>query len=59
MSEVAGPDSPAYRRVYATEGRTPARAIRKIRPLVPGRRLRAYLATGQYRHELANARWIP
>jgi hypothetical protein len=22
------------------------------------RRLRAYLATGQYRHELANARWV-
>lgn len=55
----AGPDSPDYRRVYATEERTPARAIRKIRPLVPGRRLRAYLATGQYRHELANARWVP
>jgi hypothetical protein len=55
----AGPDSPDYRRVYATEERTPARAIRKIRPLVPSRRLRAYLATGQYRHELANARWVP
>ena len=55
----AGPDSPDYRRVYATEERTPARAIRKIRPLVPGRRLRAYLVTGQYRHELANAHWVP
>lgn len=54
----AGPDSPDYRRVYATEERTPARAIRKVRPLVPGRRLRAYLATGQYRHELANACWV-
>ena len=54
----AGPDSPDYRRVYATEERTPARAIRKVRPLVPARRLRAYLATGQYRHELANARWV-
>lgn len=54
----AGPDAPDYRRVYATEERTPARAIRKVRPLVPGRRLRAYLATGQYRHELANARWV-
>lgn len=52
------PDSPDYRRVYATEERTPARAIRKVRPLAPGRRLRAYLATGQYRHELANARWV-
>lgn len=54
----AGPDSPDYRRVYATEERTPARAVRKVRPLAPGRRLRAYLATGQYRHELANARWV-
>jgi hypothetical protein len=55
----AAPDSPDYRRVYATEERTPARAIRKIRPLAHGRRLRAYLATGQYRHELADARWVP
>jgi hypothetical protein len=54
----ASPDSPDYRRVYATEEKTPALAIRKIRPLVPGRRLRAYLSTGQYRHELANARWV-
>ncbi|MBS1890798.1 MAG: hypothetical protein JST59_05860 [Actinobacteria bacterium] len=54
----ADPDSPDYRRVYATEEKTPARAVRKIRPLVPGRRLRAYLATGQYRHELAHARWV-
>ncbi len=54
----ASPDSPDYRRVYATEERTPARAIRKVRPLASGRRLRAYLATGQYRHELANARWV-
>lgn len=53
-----GPDSPDYRRVYATEERTPARAIRKVRPLVPGCRLRAYLATGHYRHELANAHWV-
>jgi hypothetical protein len=55
----ASPDSPDYRRVYATEERTPARAIRKIRPLAPGRRMRAYLATGSYRHELAHARWVP
>jgi hypothetical protein len=54
----ANPDSPDYRRVYATEEKTPARAIRKVRPLAPGRRMRAYLATGQYRHELANARWV-
>jgi hypothetical protein len=54
----ANPDSPDYRRVYATEEKTPARAIRKVRPLAPHRRLRAYLATGQYRHELANASWV-
>lgn len=54
----ADPDSPDCRRVYATEEKTPARAIRKIRPLEPGRRLRAYLVTGRYRHELANARWV-
>jgi hypothetical protein len=55
----ADPESPDYRRVYATEEKTPARAIRKVRPLAPGRRMRAYLATGQYRHELAHARWVP
>jgi hypothetical protein len=52
------PDHADYRRVYATEARTPARAIRKVRPLAAGRRLRAYLATGQYKHELANAAWV-
>jgi len=52
------PDHHDYRRVYATEARTPARAVRKIRPLAAGRRLRAYLATGQYKHELANAAWV-
>lgn len=52
------PDDPNYRRVYATEAQTPARAVRKVRPLAGGRRLRAYLATGQYRHELANAAWV-
>lgn len=55
----ADPESPDYRRVYATEERTPARAVRKVRALAPGRRLRAYLATGQYRAELAHARWVP
>jgi len=55
----AAPDAPDYRRVYATEEKTPARAIRKVKPLVPGRRFRAYLATGHYRQELANARWVP
>lgn len=52
------PDGPNYRRVYATEAQTPARAVRKVRPLAGGRRLRPYLATGQYKHELANAAWV-
>lgn len=52
------PDRPDYRLVYATEATTPARAIRKVRPHATGRRLRAFLATGQYKHELANASWI-
>jgi hypothetical protein len=55
----ADPDSEDYRRVYATEARTPARAIRKVKSLAPGRRFNAYLATGQYKHELANAAWVP
>ncbi len=53
-----GPDEPGYRQVYATEARTPSRAVAKVRPLVGGRRLRAYLATGRYREELADARWV-
>jgi hypothetical protein len=52
------PDDPDYRKVYATEAKTPAQAVRKIRALAEGRRLRAYLATGTYRHELADARWV-
>jgi hypothetical protein len=53
------PDEPGYREVYATEAKTHAQAVRKVRPLADGRRLRAYLATGTYRHELADARWVP
>jgi hypothetical protein len=52
------PDEPGYREVYATEARTPNRAIAKVRPHAPGRRFRAYLATGTYRDELAQARWV-
>jgi hypothetical protein len=52
------PDDPGYREVYATEARTPAQAMGKIRPLAGGRRLRAYLATGHYSDELADARWV-
>jgi hypothetical protein len=52
------PDEPEYRQVYATEARTPNQAVAKVRPLAERRRLRAYLATGQYRDELADARWV-
>lgn len=52
------PDQPGYREVYATEAKTPGEATAKIRPLVEGRRLRTYLATGTYRDELADARWV-
>ena len=52
------PDDPAYREVYATEAKTPNQAMAKVRPLADGRRLRAYLATGRYRDELADARWV-
>jgi hypothetical protein len=52
------PDAPGYCEVYATEARTPSQAAAKIRPLVSGRRLHAYLASGKYKHELAEARWV-
>ncbi|HZA18939.1 MAG TPA: hypothetical protein VE645_19015 [Pseudonocardiaceae bacterium] len=52
------PDEPGYREVFATEAKTPARAAAKVRPLAAGRRLRTYLATGTYRNELAEARWV-
>ena len=54
----ASPDDPGYREVYATEAKTPNRAVAKIRPIAEGRRLRAYLVTGRYREELADARWV-
>lgn len=52
------PEAPEYRRVYATEAESPAKAVAKVRPLARGRRLRAYLATGTYREQLAEARWV-
>lgn len=52
------PDDLAYREVYATEAGTPNQAMAKVRPIADGRRLRAYLATGRYRDELAEARWV-
>jgi len=52
------PDEAGYRDVYATEAKTPGEAAAKIRPLAQGRRLRTYLATGTYKDELAEARWV-
>ena len=52
------PEDPGYRQVYATEAKTPNQAMAKVRPIAEGRRLRAYLATGRYRDELADARWV-
>ena len=52
------PEQSGYREVFATEAKTPNQAIAKVRPLAEGRRFRAYLATGTYRDELAEARWI-
>jgi hypothetical protein len=52
------PDAPDYRQIFATEADSPAKAVAKIRPLASGRRLRAYLATGHYSDQLAEARWV-
>lgn len=52
------PDAPEYRQIFATEADSPAKAVAKIRPLATGRRLRAYLATGHYSDQLAEARWV-
>jgi hypothetical protein len=57
-----GVDSAEYRRVYATEARTPNQAIAEVWPLAAGRRcgspLRAFLSTGKYRDEVVEARWV-
>lgn len=47
-----------YRAVFATEAGTPNQAVAKVRSIAEGRRLRAYLVTGGYRDELAEARWV-
>lgn len=52
------PERPGYRQIYATEAKTPSQALAKIRPIAGDRRLRAYLMTGRYRDELAEARWV-
>lgn len=52
------PEEPGYREVFATEAKTPGEATAKVRPLAEGRRLRTFLATGTYKDELAEARWV-
>ena len=52
------PDESGYREVFATEAKTPREATAKVRPLAEGRRLRTFLATGTYKNELADARWV-
>jgi len=52
------PEDDGYREVFATEAKTPGEATKKVRGLADGRRLRAYLATGPHRDELADARWV-
>lgn len=52
------PEESGYREVYATEAKTPNQAMAKVKPIADDRRLRAYLATGRYRDELAGARWV-
>ena len=53
-----GVDSAEYQQVFATEARTSNQAIAKVRPLAEGRQLQAFLTTGKYRDELADARWV-
>jgi hypothetical protein len=55
---MRAPDEPGYREVFVTEAKTPGEARAKVRPVAEGRRLRTFLATGKYKHELADARWI-
>jgi len=52
------PDEPGYREVFATDAKTPGEATAKVRPLAEGRRLRTFLATGTFKDELADARWV-
>lgn len=55
--ERAGQDD--YKLVFSCEARTQAEAERKVRPLTDGkRRVAAYLASGKYKDELPEARWV-
>jgi hypothetical protein len=53
----AGQDD--YKLVFATEAKTQAEAERKVRTLAgERRRIAAYLASGKYKDELPEARWV-
>lgn len=52
------PGDADYCDVHVIEARTPGEAAAQVRPLAVGRRLRTYLATGIYKRELADARWV-
>src|SRR5919109_2176450 len=53
----AGEDD--YKLVFATEAKTQAEAERKVRRTVgDARRIAAYLASGKYKDELPEARWV-
>jgi hypothetical protein len=55
--ERAGEDD--YKLVFACEAATPAEAVRKVRPVAGDeRRVSAYLASGRYKDELPQARWV-
>jgi hypothetical protein len=48
-----------YKLVFATEAKTQAEAERKVRRTVGDtRRIAAYLASGKYKDELPEARWV-
>jgi hypothetical protein len=55
--ERAGKDD--YKLVFACEAKTQAEAERKVRRLAGSRRrVAAYLASGKYKDELPEARWV-
>jgi len=50
--------APNYRLAFATEAATPGQAVRKVASRAVGRRLRAFLGTGQYRDQYTAAEWV-
>ena len=55
--EKVGQDD--YKLTFACEATTQSEAEKKVRPMAGRRRrLAAYLASGKYKHELPEARWV-